>query len=217
MGLRGLKTANPRLSEFNIEATNAVPVGRRIFYPASWNEQSVTMCVSFDATMHDPNKEFYLEPVIEFIDAPTPEIHETINYRKRQSEEGTIPKPLRTPLVSRSIQLVHFLISTRFYFSATISIFPRLQVCTIQSFGSMKKDLKDESTVRECSFVLLQFVSALKSLQARGIEDAPKNLTSVVLCRDDKDSCYRLYLLQRYDLNWNKNVVESKNLNLVWF
>ena len=52
--------------------------------------------------------------------------------------------------------------------------------------------------MRESSFMLLQLVSALKSLQARGIEEAPKNLTNVVLCREEKDAYHRLYLLQRY-------------------
>lgn len=78
---------------------------------------------------------------------------------------------------------------------ATISVFPRLQVSTIQSFGTMSKD-GHEVTMREAFFVLLQFVNALKSLQARGIEESSKNLSNVVLCREDKDAYYRLYLLQ---------------------
>lgn len=58
------------------------------------------------------------------------------------------------------------------------------------------KDLHDEGTIREASFVLLQFVTALKSLQARGIEESASSLNNVVLCREDKDAYYRLYLLQ---------------------
>lgn len=50
--------------------------------------------------------------------------------------------------------------------------------------------------MREASFVLLQFVTALKSLQARGIEESARSLNNVVLCREDKDAYYRLYLLQ---------------------
>lgn len=80
--------------------------------------------------------------------------------------------------------------------TATISVLPRLQVSTIQSFGSSTKDMHDEGTVRESSFVLLQFVTALKSLQARGIEESARSLSNVVLCREDKDAYYRLYLLQ---------------------
>lgn len=67
---------------------------------------------------------------------------------------------------------------------------------SVQSFGSSTKDIHDEGTVREASFVLLQFVTALKSLQARGIEESARSLSNVVLCREDKDAYYRLYLLQ---------------------
>lgn len=67
---------------------------------------------------------------------------------------------------------------------------------TMQSFGSATKDLHDEGTIREASFVLLQFVTALKSLQARGIEESAHSLNNVVLCREDKDAYYRLYVLQ---------------------
>lgn len=70
---------------------------------------------------------------------------------------------------------------------------------TVQSLGAMLKDTmsNSEGANREPLFVLLQLVNALKSLQARGIEDASKSLNDVVLCREDKDVCYRLYLLQR--------------------
>jgi len=84
-----------------------------------------------------------------------------------------------------------------FFLSATISIFPRLHVSTLQSFGALSKDTNNESANKEPLFVLLQLINALKSLQARGIEDANKSLNDVVLCREDKDICYRLYLLQR--------------------
>lgn len=67
---------------------------------------------------------------------------------------------------------------------------------TIQLYGATIKDLHDEGTIREASFVLLQFVTALKSLQARGIEESARSLNNVVLCREDKDAYYRLYLLQ---------------------
>lgn len=67
---------------------------------------------------------------------------------------------------------------------------------TIQLYGGTIKDLHDEGTIREASFVLLQFVTALKSLQARGIEESARSLNNVVLCREDKDAYYRLYLLQ---------------------
>lgn len=79
---------------------------------------------------------------------------------------------------------------------ATISVLPRLHVTTIQSFGPVSKDVNNEGANKEASFVLLQLVNALKSLQARGIEDTSKSLNDVILCREDKDVCYRLYLLQ---------------------
>jgi len=77
---------------------------------------------------------------------------------------------------------------------ATISVLPCLHVTTIQSFGAMSKDVSSESASREASFILLQLVNALKSLQARGIEDTSRSLSDVVLCREDV--YYRLYLLQ---------------------
>lgn len=80
--------------------------------------------------------------------------------------------------------------------SATISVLPRLQVSTIQLFGATSRDPHEEGAIREASFVLLQFVTALKSLQARGIEESARSLNNVVLCREDKDAYYRLYLLQ---------------------
>jgi len=70
-------------------------------------------------------------------------------------------------------------------------------VTTLQLFGVTSKDTNNENANREPLFVLLQLINALKSLQARGIEDANKSLNDVVLCREDKDICYRLYLLQR--------------------
>lgn len=79
---------------------------------------------------------------------------------------------------------------------ATISVLPRLHVTTIQSFGTASRDVSNEGANREASFVLLQLLNALKSLQARGIEDTSKSLNDVLLCREDKDVCYRLYLLQ---------------------
>jgi hypothetical protein len=74
-------------------------------------------------------------------------------------------------------------------------------VTTLQLFGATWKDTNNEGANREPLFVLLQLINALKSLQARGIEDANKSLNDVVLCREDKDICYRLYLLQRLFLS----------------
>lgn len=166
LGLRCLKTASPRLSDFNLDTTSSVTVGKRIFYSAIWNEHNVTLCIAFDLALHVSRKEFYLVPIVEFRDAVPDDILEMVNSGGKKNLE------------------------------ATISVLPRLQVNTIQTFALMVKDTKDESVIRELSFVFVQYVSVLKNLQARGIEEAPKSLNNVVLCREDKDACYRLYLLQ---------------------
>ncbi|KAF7407963.1 hypothetical protein HZH66_002500 [Vespula vulgaris] len=116
--------------------------------------------------MHVSRKEFYLVPIIEFIETVPKEISERVSLSVGKDME------------------------------AAISVFSRLQVSTVQAFGLATKDSQDEGATRESSFVLLQFVNALKSLQARGIEESSKSLSNVMLCREDKDVCYRLYLLQ---------------------
>ncbi|XP_018338565.1 PREDICTED: uncharacterized protein LOC108746350 isoform X2 [Trachymyrmex septentrionalis] len=162
--LRALKNANPRLKHFNVDTLSSVSIGRRIFCPATWNDQNVTLCIAFDLAMPMPQKDFYLTSIIEFVDKVPKEIIEKV----QPSRNGDV--------------------------EATISILPCLNVITIQSFGVMSKDINGEGASRETSFVFLQLVNALKSLQARGIEDASKSLSDVVLCREDV--YYRLYLLQ---------------------
>nr|XP_031847524.1 treacle protein isoform X1 [Nomia melanderi]XP_031847525.1 treacle protein isoform X1 [Nomia melanderi]XP_031847526.1 treacle protein isoform X1 [Nomia melanderi]XP_031847528.1 treacle protein isoform X1 [Nomia melanderi] len=179
-GLRALKNANPRISHFSIDTSTSITVGRRIFYSATWNELNVSLCVAFDLATHVSRKEFYLAPIIEFIDSVPKEI------------TGGTCLPGNKQL------------------EATISVLPRLQVSTIQSFGSSTKDMHDEGTVREASFVLLQFVTALKSLQARGIEESARSLSNVVLCREDKDAYYRLYLLQGLNVDTNEERDEER-------
>lgn len=73
-GLRALKNTNPRVSHFGIDANTSITVGRRIFCSATWNELNVTLCIAFDLTTHVSRKEFYLAPIIEFIDSPPKEI-----------------------------------------------------------------------------------------------------------------------------------------------
>ncbi|XP_053975417.1 uncharacterized protein LOC128874590 isoform X1 [Hylaeus volcanicus] len=178
-GLRALKNTNPRLSHFNIDTNTSIAAGRRIFYSATWNELNVTLCVAFDLATHVSRKEFYLAPIIEFIDSVPKEITD------------------RTCLLGNK-QL-----------EATISVLPRLQVSTIQSYGATTGGMHDEGIVREASFVLLQFVTALKSLQARGIEESARSLNNVVLCREDKDAYYRLYLLQGLNVDTNEEREEE--------
>ncbi|XP_051164473.1 uncharacterized protein LOC127283559 isoform X2 [Leptopilina boulardi] len=179
LGLRGLKNANLRFNDFTLESTSSVIIGKRIFYSATWNDQNVTICIAFNPTMHVSRKDFYLAPIVEFIDAVPQEISEKMGYNGRKTIE------------------------------ATISILPRLQVNTIQSFGAMTKDIIDEGTTKDSFFVLLQFVNALKNLQARGIEESPKNLSNVVLCREDKDACYRIYLLQGLNVDSGEECEEK--------
>ncbi|KAL2746278.1 putative serine/threonine-protein kinase isoform X1 [Vespula maculifrons] len=178
VSLRALKNSNPRLRDFTIDTNTSVFIGRRIFCSASWNEQNVSLCIAFDQAMHVSRKEFYLVPIIEFIETVPKEISERVSL--------SVGKDMEDILTDNVINSL----------TAAISVFPRLQVSTVQAFGLATKDSQDEGATRESSFVLLQFVNALKSLQARGIEESSKSLSNVMLCREDKDVCYRLYLLQ---------------------
>lgn len=163
-GLRALKNARPQLKHFNIDVSSSISIGRRIFCPATWNDQSVTLCMTFDLAVPLPQKEFYLTPIIEFVDKAPKEMIDKIRPAVHEDAE------------------------------ATISVLPCLHVTTVRSFGAMLKDMSNEGANREASFVLLQLVNALKSLQARGIEDVNGSLNDVIFCREDV--YYRLYLLQ---------------------
>ncbi len=162
-GLRTLKASRLQFQDFTVDKSSAVVTGRRVFFSATWSDSNVvTLCVAFEPSVHTSRKEFYLAPIVEFID--------------------TVPQDLAD-------------IAGRKNLEATISVLPRLQVNTLESFAKLM-DSSDEAAVRESSFVLLQIVSALKSLQARGIEEAPGSLSNVVLCREDKDAYHKLYLFQ---------------------
>lgn len=171
-GLRALKTSRLQFQDFTFDKNSAVVAGRRIFLSASWTDNNfVTLCVAFEPSMHTSRKEFYLSPIVEFID--------------------TVPQDLADMVGCKSLE-------------ATVSVLPRLQVNTISSFSEMMEasENNDEGANRESSFVLLQIVSALKSLQARGIEEAPGNLTNVILCREDKDAYHKLYLFHGLVFVW---------------
>ncbi|XP_046487943.1 uncharacterized protein [Neodiprion pinetum] len=179
--LRGLKTASLRLSDFVLDQNSSLPLGRRVFYSASWNGNSVTICVALDLTLHVSRKEFNLVPIIEFTD--------------------TIPEFVAKKIVNHG---------WNGNVEATISVLPHLQVTTIDSFAGSVKDTGDEGFVREASFVLLQLVNAFKNLQARGVEEAAINLSNAVLCREAKDACYRLYLLQSLSSDTNGEWEQGK-------
>lgn len=186
--LRALKNANPRLKHFNIDIPTTISIGRRIFCPATWNDQNVTLYITFDLAMPMPQREFYLTPVAEFIDKMPKEIMEKVKLSWNEDMEG------KAHLYDVKKYLIVIRYVTVFLISATISVLPCLHVTTIQSFGAMSKDINNEGVNRETSFVFLQLVNALKSFQAHGIEDVSKSLNDVILCRED--IYYRLYLLQ---------------------
>ena len=80
----------------------------------------------------------------------------------------------------------------------TISVFGRLQVETLESYtkklaNSVK--MTSQAWEKEISFVLLQLVNGLKSLQAQGIEEIEASLDQFLLIRADKDPHYRLMIL----------------------
>lgn len=57
----------------------------------------------------------------------------------------------------------------------------------------------DEIMCREVGFVMLQLVNGLKNLQAKGIEEMPMSLSTVILCKEmeNKEAQARLCVLQR--------------------
>lgn len=135
-----------------------------------------------------PQKDFYLAPIIEFADTVPREIIEEVRPSANEDVEGNACRNFAGKKKSKNTS------NNNLFILATISVLPCQHVATMQSFGAMSKDINGESASREASFVLLQLVNALKSLQARGIEDASRSLSDVVLCREDV--YYRLYLLQ---------------------
>ena len=76
----------------------------------------------------------------------------------------------------------------------TISVFGRLHVETLESYtkklaNSVK--MTSQAWEKEISFVLLQLINGLKSLQAQGIEEIEASLDQFLLIRADKDPHYR--------------------------
>ncbi|PSN47609.1 hypothetical protein C0J52_04558 [Blattella germanica] len=76
-----------------------------------------------------------------------------------------------------------------------VGVLMRLQVDTITSYGLVLRNrMSDEERHRDGSFVLLQLINTLKSLQADGIEEA--SIGSFALCREDRDAQPRLCVLR---------------------
>jgi hypothetical protein len=83
-----------------------------------------------------------------------------------------------------------------------VSVFPRMQVETLSSFSSKlatTTKMNSQSWEKENSFVLLQLINALKFLQAQGIEDTRPDLDHFLLCREDRDSHYRVVIVTGND------------------
>lgn len=60
-----------------------------------------------------------------------------------------------------------------------------------------KSGLFDDLLCREVGFIMLQLVNGLKMMQAKGVEDMPLNLSSIIMCREqDKETQARLCILQ---------------------
>lgn len=87
-GLRALKNANPQLKHFNIDVASSISIGRQIFCSATWNDQNVTLCITFDLAMPMPQKDFYLTPVIEFVDRVPKEMIDKIRPCANENVEG---------------------------------------------------------------------------------------------------------------------------------
>lgn len=90
-GLRALKNASPRLRHFNLDVPTASPsvaVGGRIFCPATWNDQNVTLCITFDLAVPTPRRDFYLSPIIEFVDTAPREIVDKVRPSVNEDVEG---------------------------------------------------------------------------------------------------------------------------------
>ena len=81
-----------------------------------------------------------------------------------------------------------------------VNVYNRLQVETLEHFSTrVAKNIKknSQSWEKEISFVFLQFINALKYLQAQGIEEiSSSSLEYFLLIRDDKDPHYRIVMLE---------------------
>lgn len=166
--LRGLKTAvNLRWTDFtHSEDSWAVSVGRRVFHPAQWASQHVTLCLTVDqglqSGLSSRGGTSTLTPLTEFSDL--------------------VPAHYLPGHAKGKAQLTQ----------ASVAVLSKLHVDTIRSYGS---SLSGEEHWRDASFVLLQLVNGLKLLQAQGIEEASRSLSSFVLCREDRDPQPRLCVL----------------------
>lgn len=190
--LRGLKLSpNLQWSDFVIKSTNQpVVVGARVFHQALWGAQPVTLVISTGSIPASSLSLgiFTLAPITEFSDLiPSKYLAAAPPNDDNKQIQG---KPAETVFKKQVLQ------ST---FAATVAVLPWMQVNTVQSYGDMLKTKShtQDDTWKDGSFVLLQLVNALKTLQAQGIEELSLSLTSFILCREvDKDVHFKLCVLQ---------------------
>ncbi|KAL0269910.1 UNVERIFIED_CONTAM: hypothetical protein PYX00_007490 [Menopon gallinae] len=166
--LRALcNAANLRWSDFTIAKDAAgVVVERRVFYPAYWGACSVTLSLTAEQGLNSSLKgPFHLNPLTELNDL--------------------VPASYLPMLKKDPSTIVQ----------ASISVLTRLQIETLSTYGkAMSSGVLNEESKKEVNFVLLQIINALKSLQAQGIEEAPSNLTNLIVCREDRDPHPRICL-----------------------
>ncbi|KAJ8898257.1 hypothetical protein PR048_003617 [Dryococelus australis] len=159
--LRVLKTAaNLCWADFSIpEDSHTLVVGRRAFHAALLGSHAVTVCVTQDQGMHctlSAKGCFTLGPLAEFCDLVPAKY---------------LPSSLRSHM-----QLVQ----------ACVTVLPRLQLHTIQSYASLLRERAIDECTKSGCFVLLQLVNALKLLQAQGTEETPASLSNFVLCGEER-------------------------------
>lgn len=59
-----------------------------MFCSATWNDQNVTLCMTFDLAMPMPQKDFYLRPIIEFVDRAPKEMIDKIRPSANKDVKG---------------------------------------------------------------------------------------------------------------------------------
>ena len=90
----------------------------------------------------------------------------------------------------KKVCIVYHLISFVFL-GHIVYVFGRLQVETLETY-TKKLHTSNMNWEREISFILLQLINGLKSLQAQGIEEIPQSMDHFLLTRADKDPQYRV-------------------------
>ena len=99
-----------------------------------------------------------------------------------------------------------------------VNVYNRLQVETLKIFASrVSKNIKknSQSWEKEVSFIFLQFINALKYLQAQGIEEiSSSSLDYFLLVRDDKDPHYRIVMVEEHLKHQDKDVLSLCSIGL---